>query len=130
MIRNEEGLTAIYNRFHDPDEADPDIVQLRELHAAMDRAVLDAYGWTDVQTHCEFLLDYEIDDEEWGDRKKPYRYRWSDDVQAEVLARLIELNAERARAEARSGAAATKHHGRKRPKIVAPRGFDDEDLLL
>jgi ankyrin repeat protein len=28
----------------------PDIVKLRELHAAMDRAVLDAYGWTEVPT--------------------------------------------------------------------------------
>jgi hypothetical protein len=24
---------------------DPDILKLRELYAAMDRAVLDAYGW-------------------------------------------------------------------------------------
>ena len=28
-----------------PDERDPDILKLRELYAAMDRAVLDAYGW-------------------------------------------------------------------------------------
>jgi hypothetical protein len=44
MIRNDEGLTKTYNRFYDPDEFDPEIVQLRELHAAMDRAVPDAYG--------------------------------------------------------------------------------------
>ncbi len=49
MVRNDEGLTKTYNRFHDPDERDPDILKLRELHAAMDRAVLDAYGWTDLQ---------------------------------------------------------------------------------
>ena len=42
----------------------------------MDRAVLDAYGWDDIPTDCEFLLDYEIAEEEWGKRKKPYRYRW------------------------------------------------------
>ncbi len=29
----------------------------------MDRAVLDAYGWTDIPTDCEFLLDYEIEEE-------------------------------------------------------------------
>ena len=46
MVRNEEGLTKTYNRFHDPDERDPEILKLRELHDAMDRAVLDAYGWT------------------------------------------------------------------------------------
>lgn len=113
MIRNEEGLTTTYNRFHDPDERDREILKLRDLHAAMDRAVLDAYGWSDISTHCEFLLDYEIDEEEYGDKKKPWRYRWPDDVRDEVLARLLELNSERAKEETRSGAAATKKHGKK-----------------
>lgn len=106
MVTNGEGLTKTYNRFHDPDERDASILNLRELHAAMDRAVLDAYGWTDIKTGCEFLLDYAIDEEEWGDKKKPLRYRWPDEVREEVLARLLELNAQRAAEEARSGAAA------------------------
>ena len=100
MVNNNEGLTKTYNRFHDPDERDTEIVKLRELHTAMDRAVLAAYGWSDISTDCEFLLDYEIDEEEWGDKKKPYRYRWPDEVRDEVLARLLELNAERAKEEA------------------------------
>ena len=66
-------------------------------------AVLDAYGWTDIPTDCEFLLDYEIDEATWGRKKKPYRYRWPDTVCDEVLARLLALNAERAAAEARPG---------------------------
>ena len=103
MVRHDEGLTKTYNRFHDPDETDPDILRLRDLHSAMDRAVLDAYGWTDISTNCEFLLDYEVDDEDWGTRKKPYRYRWRDDVRDEVLARLLELNAAHAAEEAFSG---------------------------
>src|SRR5207249_11270998 len=45
MVKNNEGLTKTYNRFHDPNETSPEIKKLRELHAAMDRAVLDAYGW-------------------------------------------------------------------------------------
>ena len=102
MVRNDEGLTKTYNRFHDPYENDAEIAKLRELHAAMDHAVLDAYGWTDIPTDCEFLLDYEINEEEWGNRKKPYRYRWPDDVRDEVLARLLELNAERAAEETRA----------------------------
>jgi hypothetical protein len=108
MVRNNEGLTKTYNRFHDPGEDSPDILNLRELHAAMDRAVLHAYGWTDIPTGCNFILDYQIEEEEWGDKKKPYRYRWPDDVRDEVLARLLELNASRAREEARSGLAAAK----------------------
>ena len=103
MIRHDEGLTKTYNRFHHPDETDPEIDTLRALHTAMDRAVLDAYGWTDIPTDCEFLLDYEIDEEEWGTRKKPYRYRWPDDVRDEVLARLLELNAARAAEETLAG---------------------------
>ena len=107
MVRCDEGLTKTYNRFHDPDETGPEIANLRDLHATMDRAVLGAYGWSDIPTECEFLLDYEIDDEEWGNRKKPYRYRWPNEVRDEVLARLLELNAERARQEARAGLAGT-----------------------
>ena len=102
MIRNDEGLTKTYNRFHDPYENDPELAKLRDLHAEMDRAVLAAYGWTDIPTDCEFLLDYEIDEKEWGTRKKPYRYRWPDAVRDEVLARLLELNAQRSSEGARA----------------------------
>lgn len=120
MIRNDEGLTKTYNRFHDPYEKDADIEKLRELHAAMDRAVLDAYGWTDVPVDCEFLLDYEIDEESWGKKKKPYRYRWPDHVRDDVLARLLELNAARAAEEARSGLAAAPKKRRTKSSRRAP----------
>ena len=99
MMGNNEGLTSTYNRFHDPAEKSPAIVELRRLHRAMDRAVLDAYGWHDIATGCEFLLDYQIDEEEWGRRKKPWRYRWPNEVRDEVLGRLLSLNTERARDE-------------------------------
>lgn len=129
MIRNDEGLTKTYNRFHDPDESAADILRLRGLHAAMDHAVLAAYGWTDIDTDCKFLLDYEIDEEDWGDKKKPWRYRWSDEVQAEVLARLLELNAERARSEVRAGAAAETKRGRKRGAKATLSAPGQEGLL-
>ena len=106
MADNDEGMTSTYNRFHDLYETDPRIAELRELHAAMDRAVLDAYGWSDLPTDCDFLLDYTIDEASWGRKKKPFRYRWPDEVRDEVLARLLALNADRAAAEARAGAAA------------------------
>jgi hypothetical protein len=105
MARNDQGLTRTYNRFHDPEERDPDILRLRDLHLAMDRAVLDAYGWTDIPTECTFLLDYDIDEETWGTKKKPYRYRWPEDVHHEVLARLLALNHARAEAERLAGGA-------------------------
>ena len=103
MVENYEGMTRTYNRFHDMYETDPRIAELRQLHAAMDRAVLDAYGWHDIPTDCEFILDYEIDEATWGRKKKPYRYRWPDTVRDEVLARLLALNGECAASEARAG---------------------------
>jgi hypothetical protein len=116
MVRNNEGLTKTYNRFHDPEETSPDILTLRDLHAAMDRAVLDAYGWKDVPTDCEFLLDYEEDEEDDAatsgkgrKKRKPYRYRWPDAVRDEVLAKLLKLNAERAKLEKLTGGAAAKN---------------------
>ena len=110
MVRSGEGLTRTYNRFHDPDETDSDITELRRLHTAMDHTVLTAYGWRDIATEltatgCDFLPDYAIDEEEWAGKKKPYRYRWPDAIRDEVLARLLELNADRAAEEARTGTA-------------------------
>ncbi len=118
-VRNNEGLTRTYNRFHDPYERDPGIERLRELHSEMDRAVLAAYGWSDIPTECEFLLDYEIDEEEWGKKRKPYRYRWPDDVRDEVLARLLALNGERAAADQRTGAAGARRGSRAKRLITA-----------
>jgi hypothetical protein len=48
MLAADQGLTATYNRFNDPEESDPAIVDLRALHAAMDASVLDACTWTDL----------------------------------------------------------------------------------
>jgi hypothetical protein len=65
MVEHDEGLTKTYNRLHDPAESNSKILRLRELHAAMDRAVLDAYGWKDVPTACGFALDWlDLDDDE------------------------------------------------------------------
>ena len=108
MVKHHEGLTLTYNRFHDRNETDPDIQRLRKLHAAMDRAVLDAYGWADIPTDCKFLLDYEIDEETWGKTRKPYRYRWPEEVHNEVLARLLDLNRERYAEEVAAGLHAEK----------------------
>jgi N-6 DNA Methylase len=137
--RNNEGLTETYNRFHDPDERSPDILKLRELHAAMDRAVLKAYDWKDLaeKATCEFLLDYEEeeDEDETGGgrrRKKPWRYRWPDEFRDEVLARLLELNRQRAEQERLSGAAAEgkakkpRKTSKRVPDANSPDLFDKE----
>jgi len=58
MVQNNEGLTTTYNRFHDPSETSPKLMELRQLHGEMDQAVLHAYGWSDISTACGFGLDY------------------------------------------------------------------------
>ena len=104
MVENKEGLTKTYNRFHDPEERDTRIAELRKLHEAMDRAVLRAYGWNDLpDVQCEFIPDYEVDEEGSGRTKKPWRYRWPDEVRDEVLMRLLALNRDRARDEKLTG---------------------------
>ena len=103
MVEKDEGMTKTYNRFHDPEDNDPRIAELRRLHASMDRAVLEAYDWNDIAADCEFVLDYEIDEETWGKKRKPWRYRWPGPVRDEVLARLLALNAERAAEERMAG---------------------------
>jgi hypothetical protein len=132
MVRNNQGLTDTYNRFHDRDERDPDILKLRQLHAEMDRAVLDAYGWTDIPTDCKFLLDYEEEDDDEDSskrqKKKPWRYRWSEEVHDEVLARLLDLNQKRheeeilggKHAEPKSKAKKTKAKSKKSSSSPAP----------
>jgi hypothetical protein len=73
MVETNRGLTKTYNRFHDREKREPDIVRLRELHAAMDAAVLTAYGWADLlpRCTCEFLLDYEDEEEELEPEETP-----------------------------------------------------------
>ncbi len=53
MVDTDQGLTQTYNHLKDPDcDAEPDclarIRDLRRLHEDLDRAVLAAYGWSDL----------------------------------------------------------------------------------
>jgi hypothetical protein len=134
MIRNNQGLTDTYNRFHDPNETDPDILTLRDLHEKLDRAVLDAYGWHDLPTDCEFRLDYEDEDPDPSSkRKKPWRYRWAEPLHDEVLARLLDLNQQRHQQEILGGDHAekkSKGQKAKSKKSEVPKNQPSEQLNL
>lgn len=96
MIARGEGMTPTYNRFHRASDRSPDIVDLRALHHAMDRAVLAAYGWDDLaEAAVPVFLDAEQDD----DHRYQGRLFWPAPVRDAVLARLLRLNEERARME-------------------------------
>jgi hypothetical protein len=114
MICRNEGLTKTYNRFHKESEKAADIAKLRERHAAMDDAVLRAYGWDDLAARAkpEFI-------EQTADEGKTPKTRldWPAELKDELLARLLALNAERAAAERAAG-------------LDAPWDDDDEEIEL
>lgn len=90
MVDTDQGLTKTYNALKDPDVDDPRILELRHLHEAMDRAVLDAYGWTDldVPRYCP------RNDEERAAVRA---------FEEEIVDRLYALNEVRAREEQLAG---------------------------
>jgi hypothetical protein len=67
-------------------EAVAGIFKIRELHVEMDQAVLEAYGWSDIQLKHDF---YEVDYLPENDR---VRYTIHPDARKEILKRLLELN--------------------------------------
>jgi hypothetical protein len=103
MVARNEGLTKTYNRFHVRSENSPDIARLRALHAEMDAAVLQTYGWNDLAARAapEFIEQ----DADEGKTPKT-RLDWPSEFRDEVLARLLALNAERAAAERLAGVTA------------------------
>jgi hypothetical protein len=82
MGTRQVGLTKTYNLFHSPDCQEADIVRLRELHAAMDRAILACYGWGDIELAHSFYPN---------DRGK-LRYTIAPAARQALLARLLALN--------------------------------------
>ena len=92
MVARNEGMTKTYNRFHDRDETAADIARLRELHAAMDRAVLAAYGWDDLAERAEPIF---LDETNEDDHSYQRRLFWPSDLRDKLLSRLLALNADR-----------------------------------
>ena len=88
MLSRAWGLTTAYNHVHDPTDTDPAVARLRDVHAEIDRAAFDAYGWAD--------LDPRI-----GHYPTKIGVRWtvSPEVRFEVLDRLLEENHRRHAAE-------------------------------
>jgi hypothetical protein len=131
MSESGDGLTEIYNCFHDPHNQSPGIAKLRELGHSMDVAVLDAYGWNDIRPTCEFFVEYEAEEAETqtlaslSNRRRAWRYRWPDDICDEVLARLLALNTDRAAAAQLAGPVSSKPvPKRKKAKAVNPTLLD------
>ena len=96
------GLTKTYNRFHNVEERGAAIQRLRELHDAMDQAVLRAYGWDDL---ADTLRPIFFTPETEDDHAYQTRYFWPAEGRDQVLARLLALNAQRHAEEVAAGIA-------------------------
>ena len=87
MLRRGLGLTFLYNLVNDPkviDVDDADIAEIRAIHAQLDRAVLDAYGWSDLAPQQGF-----------HEFRKMTRWTLDPATRVEVLDRLLEENQRR-----------------------------------
>ncbi len=109
------GLTKLYNLFHLEFMTSVDIEvrskqdqqtcidalqgihRLRDLHKEMDEAVLEAYGWSDIELLHDF---YEVEYLPENDR---VRYTIHPDARKEILKRLLELNHQYFEEEAKQG---------------------------
>lgn len=98
------GLTKLYNLFNSMelstsqiarqtkqsdeicDKAYRDLVKLRELHVQLDQAVLNAYGWEDIQ------LSHGFHDVEYLPEKDRLRFTIHPSARKSILKRLLDLN--------------------------------------
>jgi uncharacterized protein (DUF433 family) len=109
------GLTRTYNLYHSQyltsvdiekqskqsrevcEKSHQDILKLRELHVQMDQAVIETYGWQDVQLRHNF---YEVDylpESDW------VRYTIHPEARKEILKRLLDLNHKTYEEEVKAG---------------------------
>jgi hypothetical protein len=119
MLDRQEGLTATYNRFHDPEETAADIARLRELHVEMDNAVAAAYGWDDLDLGHGF-----------HETSQGLRYTISQEARWEVLDRLLALNHERYEEEVKARVHEKKAKRNLRKKSASKKKDDRQMEML
>jgi hypothetical protein len=105
MLNMHEGLTTLYNHFHDNECTSSEFEKLRDLHTQMDKAVAAAYSWDDLDLAHGF-----------HETKQGIRFTISEEARREVLQRLLKLNHERYEEEVAQGL-----HDKKKKKTSTPR---------
>ncbi len=106
------GLTRLYRRFHDPDEADRHIQELRALQVRIDEAVALAYGWDDLH------LDHGFHAVTYLPENDSVRFTIAEPSRLEVLRRLSDLNRQRYEEEVARG---LRENATRRSSARAPR---------
>ncbi|MFE4541567.1 Eco57I restriction-modification methylase domain-containing protein [Arthrobacter sp. NPDC056727] len=93
MRRRGLGLTSLYNLVNDATVTDDaDVSRVRDLHVEIDRAVMEAYGWSDIALDHGFHTYRQME-----------RFTVSSAARVEILDRLLEENRRRAAIEAQNG---------------------------
>jgi len=92
LRQRDEGLTKVYNRFHDTGEESADIAGLRSVQVEMDHAVATAYGWKDIDLGHGF-----------HEATRGKRYGINESARRIILDRLLALNHQRYDEEIKNG---------------------------
>ncbi|MCG7932572.1 MAG: BREX-1 system adenine-specific DNA-methyltransferase PglX [Candidatus Thiodiazotropha lotti] len=108
MVENGFGLTKLYNRFHDKNDKDCKILELRKMHQNIDDLVAEAYGWSDL------VLGHDFHSVDYLPENDRVRYTISEEARLEILSRLSQLNKEWYEEELKQGL-----HAKKKPKKEA-----------
>ena len=123
------GLTDVMNAIHSPDREDDQIAKLRSLLETIDRNVVAAYYWNDL----DFAYDFRDLSSAPGNAQSVYAI--SEDVRIEALRRLVVLNKERHEQDVakrsdfgKSGAG--KGHTRRGKSTAFTLDFDDVSSTL
>jgi hypothetical protein len=90
MVSQGWGITDVYGKYHDENCDERDVVELRDRHIGLERAVLAAYGWHDVDPKLGF-----------HDARYGRFFTFAPEVRYELLIRLLKLNVDRVAEQSR-----------------------------
>jgi hypothetical protein len=107
LLERSIGLTEIYNRFHDPEEKDIHIEELRQIQVKMDELVIDSYGWRDLDLKHGFHTT-----------KQGIRFTIGETSRRELLDRLLALNHQRHAEELETAPLVTVKKSKRKPNGV------------
>ncbi|WP_404286131.1 Eco57I restriction-modification methylase domain-containing protein [Glutamicibacter arilaitensis] len=111
MLRRKLGLTKLYNLVNDSTVTeDSDIGRMREIHAEIDAAVVNAFGWLDLEVTHDF-----------HSYRKMERWMPSTEIRTELLDRLLSENHRRHSLALNTDQRQSRADGK---KVVVARLFD------
>ncbi len=93
MIREDKGMTKFYNDLHDPANTNPAILQLRELQMRINQAIVNVYGFDEID------LEHGFHEVAYLPEGKNMRFTISEAAREELLYCLSMLNKSRSDAE-------------------------------